>query len=176
LLILALLAKGQPVDDNVTGIQSNQTSDLEVRSSCNVVAFFSLRPLIMPSSSFFFTFFFTFFLKCVPGAVNCALVRWKDGQRPPLNLQSPPRKDTVTVPPGGYAVVRLITDNPGMWHLHCHMQSHLFFGMSLVLQVLGPDGSAQPFPPPPGFPTCGNFDSSREFVQRSRKAFDNMVV
>ncbi|XP_076435749.1 uncharacterized protein LOC143275484 [Babylonia areolata] len=61
-------------------------------------------------------------------------------------------KDTVTVPDGGYTIVRFKADNPGVWMLHCHMEFHNAAGMGLVMQV----GEASQFPPRPArFPTCG---------------------
>ncbi|KAJ2338398.1 ferroxidase fet3, partial [Coemansia sp. RSA 2618] len=36
----------------------------------------------------------------------------------------PVRRDTITVPPKEYAVVRFVADNPGAWLLHCHMVGH----------------------------------------------------
>lgn len=35
------------------------------------------------------------------------------------NLNRAPIKDTVTVPDGGYTIVRFVADNPGYWLLHC---------------------------------------------------------
>jgi FtsP/CotA-like multicopper oxidase with cupredoxin domain len=42
-------------------------------------------------------------------------------------------QDTVVVPAGGYVVIRIVSNNPGFWHMHCHMSHHLFYGMGLVL-------------------------------------------
>ena len=41
---------------------------------------------------------------CVNGT-GCAQAHWKDGKAPALNLERPPLKDTVVIPPGGYVVV-----------------------------------------------------------------------
>jgi len=69
---------------------------------------------------------------CVNGT-GCAQARWADGV-PVLDMhKSPVRKDTVIVPPGGYAVIRFRTDNPGWWHLHCHMAHHMQSGMGMIL-------------------------------------------
>ncbi|XP_046390564.1 laccase-1-like [Ischnura elegans] len=66
----------------------------------------------------------------------------------------PPLRDTVVLPPAGYAVIRFRADNPGFWLLHCHFAFHLASGMALVIQV----GEKRDFvPPPPGFPPCGNY-------------------
>ncbi|KAK7480575.1 hypothetical protein BaRGS_00028151, partial [Batillaria attramentaria] len=71
------------------------------------------------------------------------------------NFQSPVLKDTVTVPDGGYAILRFHANNPGVWLLHCHVEYHAEIGMGLVMQV----GEAADFPPsPPHFPKCGNWD------------------
>ena len=39
---------------------------------------------------------------------------WANGNIPGLNLDNPPLKDTVVVPRGGYVVIRLYLQNPGM--------------------------------------------------------------
>ncbi|ESO84603.1 hypothetical protein LOTGIDRAFT_176112 [Lottia gigantea] len=61
-------------------------------------------------------------------------------------------KDTVTVPDGGYTVIRFHANNPGMWFFHCHIEFHVEIGMGLLIQV----GSKDDMPKrPKGFPTCG---------------------
>ncbi|KAI5459063.1 iron transport multicopper oxidase fet3 [Mariannaea sp. PMI_226] len=55
----------------------------------------------------------------------------------PFNLVDPIRKDTVFVPPYGYAVLRFLADNEGIWALHCHIMWHQASGMSMALQVMG---------------------------------------
>ncbi len=51
------------------------------------------------------------------------------------NLVDPPRKDTVSVPDGGFTIVRFLADNPGFWLMHCHMSWHNELGMGFVLKV-----------------------------------------
>lgn len=46
-------------------------------------------------------------------------------------------KDTVQVPGLGYVVLRFISDNPGFWSYHCHIEAHTVQGMSAVLKVGG---------------------------------------
>ncbi|KAK6195925.1 hypothetical protein SNE40_001251 [Patella caerulea] len=66
-------------------------------------------------------------------------------------------KDSVTVPDGGYTVIRFYADNPGVWFFHCHIEFHVEIGMGLIIQV----GSKDQMPrKPKGFPTCGNFEYS----------------
>jgi len=56
-----------------------------------------------------------------------------DAPRSAINLQNPPYRDTVELPASGWVVIRYITDNPGGWLFHCHIQWHLVSGMALVL-------------------------------------------
>ncbi|KAK3733860.1 hypothetical protein RRG08_031800 [Elysia crispata] len=78
---------------------------------------------------------------------------WGGNSVPGLTFNSPPRKDTVIVPSGGYVVIRIRADNPGAWFMHCHIELHSVDGMALVLNESYPLQTA----PPVGFPTCGDF-------------------
>ena len=60
---------------------------------------------------------------------------------PDFNLERPLRKDTVSVPRRGYAVLRARAGNEGVWMLHCHVLVHLGSGMAMGLQVGGGEGS-----------------------------------
>ncbi len=71
------------------------------------------------------------------------------------NLLDPPRKDTASVPDGGFTVLRFLADNPGYWLFHCHMSWHNELGMGVVIKV-GEVATDVP-PPPKGFPTCNDF-------------------
>ncbi|RDA84646.1 hypothetical protein CP532_5702 [Ophiocordyceps camponoti-leonardi (nom. inval.)] len=46
---------------------------------------------------------------------------------------SPLLRDTVTVQPYGWVVVRVVLDNPGLWALHCHNAWHAAAGMAMQL-------------------------------------------
>ncbi|XP_076435502.1 uncharacterized protein LOC143275348 isoform X3 [Babylonia areolata] len=72
------------------------------------------------------------------------------------NFRSPVLKDSVTVPDGGYTVLRFHANNPGMWLLHCHIEYHAEIGMGLIIQVGHPQRDFPP--PPPRFPVCGDWD------------------
>ncbi|KAJ5343453.1 hypothetical protein N7541_008006 [Penicillium brevicompactum] len=50
-----------------------------------------------------------------------------------INLDDPPYRDTANLPPSGWLAIRYVTDNPGAWILHCHIQWHIVSGMALVL-------------------------------------------
>ncbi|XP_046686745.1 LOW QUALITY PROTEIN: laccase-12-like, partial [Homalodisca vitripennis] len=70
------------------------------------------------------------------------------------NLENPPLKDTVTVPDGGYTIIRFHANNPGYWLFHCHIDFHMELGMNVVFKV----GKHEEFPPvPDGFPKCGDY-------------------
>ncbi|UPK99837.1 hypothetical protein LCI18_010772 [Fusarium solani-melongenae] len=61
---------------------------------------------------------------------------FSSGQPPNgLNLDSPLRKDTVSVPRRGHVVLTLVADNPGIWMLHCHMLVHMARGMAMAFHV-----------------------------------------
>ncbi|XP_002057875.2 uncharacterized protein Mco1 [Drosophila virilis] len=70
------------------------------------------------------------------------------------NLINPPVKDTVTVPDGGYTIIRFEAYNPGYWLFHCHIEFHAEIGMALVIKV-GDDDKMVPVPR--NFPTCGDY-------------------
>ncbi|XP_062608275.1 uncharacterized protein LOC134270113 [Saccostrea cucullata] len=79
---------------------------------------------------------------------------WLNGNVPGLELQNPPRKDTIIVPSGGYVVVRIKADNPGLWIMHCHIELHSSDGMAMLLNESFPNLPKTPS----NFPTCGNFE------------------
>ncbi|KAK2575713.1 hypothetical protein KPH14_012102 [Odynerus spinipes] len=74
-------------------------------------------------------------------------------------LDRAPLKDTVTVPDGGYTVLRFYADNPGYWLFHCHIEFHAEIGMSLIFKV-GDHEDMQPIPR--NFPRCGDWKPSIE--------------
>ncbi|XP_014291977.1 uncharacterized protein [Halyomorpha halys] len=71
-----------------------------------------------------------------------------------IDLKGKPLKDTISVPAGGYVIIRFFADNPGYWLYHCHFAYHLETGMAALFKV----GEDTDFPPvPKGFPKCANF-------------------
>ena len=98
-------------------------------------------------------------VKCTKDGCNnksCTRPRWANP--PPLFSINPytVRKDTVSVPAGGYVVINFISDNPGHWFLHCHIEGHLLEGMALIVN----EASAKQPKPPPGIEKikCGDFE------------------
>jgi laccase len=73
-----------------------------------------------------------------------------------FNMVDPPSRNTIGVPVGGWAVVRFVADNPGVWLVHCHIDAHLTGGLAMALVV--EDGKAElesTVPPPLDLPICG---------------------
>ena len=64
-----------------------------------------------------------------------------------------PLKDTILIPSGGYAVVYFISNNPGYWFLHCHIEVHQLEGMAVVIN----EAPGQHNEPPPNMGECGPF-------------------
>ncbi|OMO84299.1 Multicopper oxidase, type 1 [Corchorus olitorius] len=72
-----------------------------------------------------------------------------------LNLYDPPYRNTVGVPVGGWAVIRFRADNPGIWFMHCHLEVHTTWGLSMAFLVKNGKGKMQTLPPPPpDLPLC----------------------
>eukprot|EP00005_Dracoamoeba_jomungandri_P002801 CAMPEP_0174251510 /NCGR_PEP_ID=MMETSP0439-20130205/1305_1 /TAXON_ID=0 /ORGANISM="Stereomyxa ramosa, Strain Chinc5" /LENGTH=624 /DNA_ID=CAMNT_0015331841 /DNA_START=93 /DNA_END=1967 /DNA_ORIENTATION=- len=113
-------------------------------------------------------------IECVPNT-ECGVAHWKNGP-PQLNFQNPPRKNVVVIPPGGYVVARVVSDNPGWWHMHCHMSHHLEWGMAMVINE-APE-KQHLFPAPPNFPQCGNFaldSDSSYYVNKMAKTAELLL-
>ncbi|KAJ4800301.1 Laccase [Rhynchospora pubera] len=66
-----------------------------------------------------------------------------------FNLVDPPLMNTINVPVGGWAAIRFIADNPGVWFMHCHIEVHLSWGLSMVFIVKNGDGPLESLPHPP---------------------------
>ncbi|KAL8055618.1 hypothetical protein ABFX02_04G067800 [Erythranthe guttata] len=49
-----------------------------------------------------------------------------------FNLRDPPLKNTAVVYPFGWTALRFVTDNPGVWAFHCHIEPHLHMGMGVI--------------------------------------------
>ena len=95
---------------------------------------------------------------------HCTQPSWASGVDPQLTINGKtPRKDTAMIPAGGYLVIRIISNNPGAWFMHCHILPHFFEGMAMILNV-APEYHN---PPPVGFQKCGNFKiDSTEFYEK----------
>jgi len=90
---------------------------------------------------------------CVPG--RCTRPSWAEPMEFYIDEKTV-RKDTVMVPAGGYVVINLISDNPGWWLLHCHIEIHQLQGMAMIVNEI----SDKPLRPPIGMNKCGDFEIS----------------
>ncbi|KAL2233772.1 UNVERIFIED_CONTAM: Laccase-6 [Sesamum indicum] len=72
-----------------------------------------------------------------------------------FNLVNPPYMNTIGVPVGGWAAIRFTADNPGAWFMHCHLEIHLSWGLSMVFIVKNGQGPLETLPHPPAdYPRC----------------------
>ncbi len=39
------------------------------------------------------------------------------------------RRDTLTIEPYSWSLIRFVADNPGLWALHCHIAWHMEAGL-----------------------------------------------
>ncbi|CAM0950175.1 unnamed protein product [Alopecurus aequalis] len=75
---------------------------------------------------------------------------------PQFNLVNPQERNTIAVPTVGWAVIRFVADNPGIWYMHCHFEAHLDFGLGMIFEVQdGPSPDTSVPSPPEDLPQCG---------------------
>lgn len=65
---------------------------------------------------------------------NNSAVEWR--------LTNPMRRDTISVPPEGFVLLRYRADNPGAWFFHCHIAWHLESGLAATF-IEAPDVAQQ---------------------------------
>ncbi|GLB38078.1 putative multicopper oxidase family protein [Lyophyllum shimeji] len=76
------------------------------------------------------------------------------------NYVNPVRRDTVNIGDAGSNVtIRFVTDNPGPWFLHCHINWHLDFGLAVVFAEDPQDTNAAIQPPDDWRNLCPTFDA-----------------
>ncbi|PWA66475.1 coagulation factor 8, Laccase [Artemisia annua] len=72
-----------------------------------------------------------------------------------FNLIDPPQRNTIDVPVGGWAAIRFVADNPGVWLMHCHIDTHLAWGFAMAFIVGNGVGPSQTLlPAPVDLPPC----------------------
>ncbi|CAL1529110.1 unnamed protein product [Lymnaea stagnalis] len=102
-------------------------------------------------------------------AAGWANSSWGGNTVPGLELVLPPVKDTIMVPTGGYVVVRIRADNPGVWLMHCHIELHSMDGMILMLN----ESFGRHPAPPTDFPKCGDFHYKDKEQVRNQITYDS---
>ncbi|AQK56947.1 Laccase-23 [Zea mays] len=72
-----------------------------------------------------------------------------------FNMDDPPMRNTVGVPVNGWAVIRFVADNPGVWLMHCHLDVHITWGLAMAFLVEDGVGELQSLEAPPSdLPIC----------------------
>ncbi|XP_050210494.1 laccase-12-like [Mercurialis annua] len=72
-----------------------------------------------------------------------------------FNLVDPPLRNTVGVPVNGWAVIRFVADNPGVWLMHCHLDVHITWGLAMAFLVENGVGKLESIEAPPqDLPPC----------------------
>lgn len=74
-----------------------------------------------------------------------------------FSLENPVRKDTLWIQGGSWAALSIVTDNPGVWALHCHIGWHLTEG-KLAVVVVQPNAVGQIACPESWTNLCANTD------------------
>ncbi|KAL2337878.1 hypothetical protein Fmac_012324 [Flemingia macrophylla] len=75
--------------------------------------------------------------------------------QPKFNFVNPQIRNTISVPVGGWSVIRFQANNPGIWLVHCHFENHLPWGLAMAFEVLnGPTPSSSLPAPPHDLPKC----------------------
>lgn len=57
------------------------------------------------------------------------------------------KRDTINIPGYGYALIRFVADNPGVWPFHCHIGWHMEAGLLMQFNVLPQEYKKWDFPP-----------------------------
>ncbi|KAM6598132.1 hypothetical protein CsatA_008656 [Cannabis sativa] len=74
---------------------------------------------------------------------------------PKFNLVDPAERNTIGVPSGGWVAIRFLTDNPGVWFMHCHLEVHTSWGLKMAWVVMdGKKPNQKLAPPPSDLPKC----------------------
>ncbi|KAF3672232.1 Laccase-5 [Capsicum annuum] len=72
-----------------------------------------------------------------------------------FNLVDPPLRNTASVPVNGWAVIRFVPDNPGVWLMHCHLDVHITWGLAMAFLVENGVSELESLEAPPvDLPVC----------------------
>ncbi|KAL9952778.1 hypothetical protein ACROYT_G040081 [Oculina patagonica] len=102
---------------------------------------------------------------------RCTRPSWKEHKEFDIDEYTI-RKDTFMLPAGGYVVINFLSDNPGWWFLHCHIEIHQLQGMALIVN----EASDDPSYAPDGMKQCGNFEITIEdYLSASTSSIDPLI-
>jgi hypothetical protein len=76
-----------------------------------------------------------------------------------LNLDNPLRRDTASLPGGGFLVLAFKTDNPGSWLMHCHIAWHVSEGFAMQFVEREGEIAGTLTQPNEFLDTCSTWDS-----------------
>uniref|UniRef100_A0A1I7TPH8 Multicopper oxidase n=1 Tax=Caenorhabditis tropicalis TaxID=1561998 RepID=A0A1I7TPH8_9PELO len=99
-------------------------------------------------------------IDCDGPKVSCNGKKWRNstwlgGALEGMNTKNPTKRDTITLPVGGYITIRFRAVNPGWWFAHCHLELHLMGGTGYAYRV---GEHNEIYMPPDNFPKdCGVF-------------------
>ena len=72
---------------------------------------------------------------------------WVDGDQPDRERATAIRRDTIAFPFAGKSLYSFVSNNPGSWIAHCHIEGHLGSGFAMVATTT--DTSKDAIPPSP---------------------------
>ncbi|OCH85821.1 laccase 2 [Obba rivulosa] len=77
------------------------------------------------------------------------------------NYENPVQRDTVSLGTSSddNVTIRFVTNNPGPWFLHCHIDWHLAAGLAVVFAEDAPDIATVDLPPPAWDQLCPIYDA-----------------
>ena len=96
---------------------------------------------------------------------RCTKPRWANNRPPQMTIDNKTiRKDTVMVPAGGYVVINFLSNNPGHWFLHCHIEVHQLEGMAIIVNEAFEQQKSLIIPE--SMNKCGDFELTLDEYQR----------
>ena len=104
---------------------------------------------------------------------RCTRPRWNREKRFSIDSHTI-RKDTVMLPAGGYVVINFLSDNPGNWFLHCHIEVHQLEGMAMIVNE-APHEQSQ-LQPPKEMNKCGDVEISVQTYQNYQSKFHRIYA
>lgn len=90
-----------------------------------------------------------------------------------LNTVNPPRRDVLSIAGSSWAIIRVVTDTPGVWPLHCHIGWHLAVGKLGVI-VVRPDEIRKQYQSPEWHGLCDGTDPGA--LGPGRRSFEETSV
>ncbi|EXL89950.1 Cupredoxin [Fusarium oxysporum II5] len=117
--------------ENSSGWNSNTTMHLPINSTIDIIMSISNQSMDMMGHPIHLHGHKFWVLGSGEGSFPYAAVT--DAPADLINLRDPPYRDTMGLPSQGWAAIRYVTDNPGAWMFHCHLQWHIVVGMAMVL-------------------------------------------